>query len=196
MSEIRATDYFAIVPEFVLYADISANAVRLFAVLNRFANSQMKAWPSRKTLAEAMKVSTATIDRAKDELVEIGALTVTARISDLGDPTSNLYTLSMSRPGGPTNMPTSSPVRKGLLTLEERGLLKDDDLKRVRKNESQLGRSSLERIHGDKAGQVFGLVRLGRETDARDYIADQEPVIREWLEKVLADALSVAEGRS
>lgn len=184
MSEIRATEYFAIVPEFVIYGDISANAVRLFAVLHRYANSQLRAWPSRRTLAEAMRVSTATIDRAKDELVAIGALTVTSRTSDLGDPTSNLYTLLMAPSGASSASPASSQVMKGLLTGGGTGLLTGAVLKRDSKNERQSGMSSLERVHGDKAGQVAGLIRLGRQDEADAYIADQEPAIREWLQAV------------
>ena len=128
MAEIRATDYFAIVPEWVIYADISANAVRLYAVLNRFANGSGRAWPSRRTLADAMRVSTATVDRAKDELVTIGALIVEARTNAAGDPSSNLYTL-LTRPHD-TNAP-SSQVPKGMVTREGTGMGTGDALNRA-----------------------------------------------------------------
>ena len=55
MTEVRASDYFAIVPEWLLHAEISGNAVRLFAILHRYANSRLEAWPSRKTIAAAMR---------------------------------------------------------------------------------------------------------------------------------------------
>lgn len=126
MTEIRSTEYFAIVPEWVVHADISANAVRLYAVLNRFANSRGHAWPSRKTIAELMRVSVATIDRAKDELVELGALTVEARTTPSGDPSSNLYILHTHV----DKLGTPSPMREGLLTREGRGMVTGDDLKR------------------------------------------------------------------
>lgn len=137
MTEIRSTDYFAIVPEFVLYAPISSNAVRLYAILNRFANSQGRAWPSRKTLAELMQCSTATIDRAKDELVEIDALTVEHRTGPAGDPSSNLYTLK-----------TSSPVTKGTPKNEHRGGARDDALNRANMKQSQTSRSSTQKTCG------------------------------------------------
>lgn len=128
MTEIRADDYFAIIPEWVLLAEISSNAVRLYGILNRFANSRGHAWPSRKTIADQMRCSTATVDRAREELVDIGALTVMARTNDAGDPTSNLYIVH-TRP--------SSPVQKGLLTGEERGMVTGDDLIKASMNQSQ-----------------------------------------------------------
>jgi DNA-binding transcriptional MocR family regulator len=131
MTEIRSTDYFAIVPEFVIFAPISSNAVRLYAILNRFANSQGRAWPSRKTLAELMQCSTATIDRAKDELVEIDALTVEHRTGPAGDPSSNLYILK-----------TSSPVTKGSPKNEHRGGATGDALNKANMKQSQQSKSS------------------------------------------------------
>jgi hypothetical protein len=128
MTEIRSTDYFAIIPEYVLYADITSNAVRLYAILNRFANSNGHAWPSRKKLAELMQCSTATIDRAKDELVQIDALQVETRTSPAGDYTTNLYTLQV-RP--------SSQMIKGSRTREETGSPTNDELKRDIKKQSQ-----------------------------------------------------------
>ena len=139
MTEIRADDYFAIVPEWVLHADISGNAVRLYAILNRYANSNGHAWPSRKTIAAAMKCSTATVDRARDELVTIGALTVKQRLSDAGDPTSNLYILH-TRPVN--NHPPFSRVTKGMVTDGETGIPTDDELNRASMNESHSGTPS------------------------------------------------------
>lgn len=127
MTEIRVSEYFAIIPEWVLHADISANAVRLYGVLNRFANSRGHAWPSRKTIADLMGVSVATIDRAKEELVDLGALTIEPRTTPSGDPSSNLYILHISHV---ENSGPLSPMRQGLLTREGRGTPTDDDLKR------------------------------------------------------------------
>lgn len=135
MTNITSSDYFAIIPEFVLHADISANAVRLYGVLNRFANGYGRAWPSRNTLADIMRVSKATIDRAKDELVGIGALTVEPRTNPTGDPTSNLYILNI-RPF------ESSQARRGSPTGADRGSPTGDDLNRVSMKQSQKTNSS------------------------------------------------------
>ena len=131
MGEISSSDYFAIVPEYVLFSSVSPNAVRLFAVLNRYANKRGQAWPSRKTMAQLMDVSVATIDRAKDELVELGALTVENRQGPNGDPTTNIYTLVMS-----------SPMRKGTPTREETGTPTHDALMKANMKQSQIANSS------------------------------------------------------
>jgi ribosomal protein S10 len=131
VGEISSSDYFAIVPEYVLFSSVSPNAVRLFAVLNRYANKRGQAWPSRKTLAQLIDVSVATIDRAKDELVELGALTVENRQGPNGDPTTNIYTLVMS-----------SPMRKGTPTREGTGTPTHDALMKANMKQSQIANSS------------------------------------------------------
>lgn len=140
MTEIRSTEYFAIIPEWVLHADISSNAVRLYAVLNRFANSRGHAWPSRKTIADQMRVSVATVDRAKDELVDIGALTVEPRTTPSGDPSSNLYILHI---GYVDKKETLSPMRDGLLTREGRGIGTGDALIKDSMNQRKKAATSL-----------------------------------------------------
>ena len=128
MAVIRSEQYFAIIPEALLYdKQLSANAVRLYGILNRYANNQGKAWPSRKTLADQMALSVATVDRAKEELESAGWLTVEHRLSTSGDHTSNVYTLYT----------TSSPVMRGSPTVGATGSPTDDDLKRVNKKQSQ-----------------------------------------------------------
>lgn len=139
MSDIRADEYFAIVPEWVILADVSGNAVRLYALLNRFANSAGRAWPSRRTLAEMLRTSMATIDRAKDELVGVGALTVEHRKNPAGDPSSNLYTIHV-RPYGKT--PPSSHMRKGSPRDEGTGTPTGDALNRANRKQSQIAASS------------------------------------------------------
>jgi len=128
--KVQADGYFTIIPEWVLYADISASAVRVFGVLNRFANSNTgKCHPSRKSLAEKAKMSLATVDRAIGELVGIGAVVVRHRTSDSGDPTSNEYTLILNR--GTLNMMVPP------INFEGTGLLKSDNQTIISKNESQ-----------------------------------------------------------
>ena len=159
MTEVRSTEYFAIIPEWVIHADISSNAVRLYAVLNRFANSQGRAWPSRKTLADLMRTSTATVDRAKDELVAIAALTVEHRTGPAGDPSSNLYILH-----------TSSPVTKGTLKDGHRGMATRDALNRDNMKQSQQGKSSRLRTCQECLGMNRdndGLSRNWNEEDNR-----------------------------
>jgi hypothetical protein len=98
-SSIDSDNYFAIIPEWVLYSKISANAVRLYCVLRRRADKQSgKCHPSRKTLAKEMgSVSENTVDRAKDELINIGALKVFHRMNGK-EYTSNIYTVISNNP--------------------------------------------------------------------------------------------------
>lgn len=78
--EVVLDGYFAILPEWVLYAEISDRAVRLYAVLRRYAGDGLqKARPSRQKLADRMYTSLSSIDRALRELQAIGAVTVRNR---------------------------------------------------------------------------------------------------------------------
>jgi hypothetical protein len=86
-----ATDHFARVPESVLYADVSDRAVRLFAVIDRYAGDDGIAFPSRATLASRLRCSRDAIDRAVKELERAGAIEKVARFDEAGDPTTNLY---------------------------------------------------------------------------------------------------------
>lgn len=73
--------YYAVVPEWVLDADISAQAVRLYAVLRRYADQRtMHANPSRRTLADRLKAKDEkVVDRAIADLQRIGAVDVIPR---------------------------------------------------------------------------------------------------------------------
>lgn len=71
---------YAMVPEALLYDwRLSPQAVRLWGILERHANRERRAWPSRRRLAELMWSSTATVDRAARELEAHGWLTIERR---------------------------------------------------------------------------------------------------------------------
>lgn len=72
--------HFAIVPEWVIDADVSDCAYRLYSVLLRYGQSSGQRMPGRALLASRLKKkSTDTVDRAMKELVEIGAVVVERR---------------------------------------------------------------------------------------------------------------------
>jgi hypothetical protein len=106
--------YYAVIPEWVLDADISALAVRLYAALRRYADQRtMHAHPSRKTLATRLKVkSIRTVDGAIDELKSIGALSTFPRFTPAGDPDSNGYRLHR-HPASDAPKHESGPARGG-----------------------------------------------------------------------------------
>jgi hypothetical protein len=86
-------DRFAIVPEWLLDADVSDTAIRLYAVLLRYGQTSGARMPGRATLARRLhKKSTDSVDRAMRELVEIGAVDVQHRYAG-GQRLTNLYQL-------------------------------------------------------------------------------------------------------
>ena len=101
MSNIHTDLKFSIVPEWVIDSDVSDRAVRVYAVLARYADSEtLQAFPSRDTLARRVRCHWRSIDRAIQELVQLGAVTKTHRRD--GDAyKSNIYTLRRVQPGGP-----------------------------------------------------------------------------------------------
>lgn len=107
MSTITSdTGYWSVVPEWVLDAEVSDRAVRLYGVLGRYADTDGSAHPSRKVLAGRLRCSVDSIDRATKELEAIGALRVVPRYDDVGDRTSNEYVLCRVRPGSRTEAVT------------------------------------------------------------------------------------------
>lgn len=84
-----AEQKFAVVPEDVLYAEISANAVRLWAILERHSGIDGRCYPGRKRMAELMRVSEDTITRVKAELVKAELLEATERFDQDGRRTSD-----------------------------------------------------------------------------------------------------------
>lgn len=90
-------DRFAIVPEWLLDADVSDTAIRLYAVLLRYGQTSGARMPGRATLARRLhKKSTDSVDRAMRELVEIGAVHVQHRYAG-GQRLTNLYQLKAVR---------------------------------------------------------------------------------------------------
>lgn len=94
MSNPIASDIrFSIVPEWILDAEISDRAVRVYAILARYADSEtLQAFPSRETIAKRAFCHYKSVDRAIDELVKIKAIVKSHRRSGESYQ-SNLYTL-------------------------------------------------------------------------------------------------------
>lgn len=118
MTNIHTEVRFSIVPEWVIDAEITDRAVRVYALLARYADSEtLQAFPSRETLAKRAGCHWRSIDRAIDELVKLGAITKTHRRN--GDSyQSNVYTLR--RVLTQLSPPTDTAVQ-GVLTGESVG---------------------------------------------------------------------------
>jgi hypothetical protein len=105
---------WSIVPEWVLDADISDRAVRLYGVLGRYANANGSSYPGRGTLAKRLRCSVDSVDRAARELVAAGALEKSPRWTDDGDQTTNLCRLLYVAPVQyPGRTAAATPHRKG-----------------------------------------------------------------------------------
>ncbi|WP_080996758.1 helix-turn-helix domain-containing protein [Neomoorella thermoacetica] len=86
-----------------------AIVVRLY--LARCAGENRVAWPSLSNIAAHCGISRKTAKRAIDELIARGLLAKEARVTDLGDYTSNIYTLREPGPGEFTSMPSGEGGR-------------------------------------------------------------------------------------
>jgi len=159
---VNAQLYFAVLPEWVLYLPISANAVRVYCVLRRFADNQTgECFPSRRLLAMKARVSVQTLDRCVKELVEHHAITVRPRKNNAGDWSSNLYTV-MSYPQNFEGVAKKLGIP--LLTDDETGSPKTRARTRTNMNEKQeLRKYNLREQQNSSFGAV--LFHLGRTLD-------------------------------
>jgi len=127
---VEADNYFAIIPEWVLYSEMTSNAVRLYGALRRHADQTNQCFPSRRRLATLIGVSESTLDRAMKELVDFGAVEVTRRVTESGDFTSNQYLVRSVRG-------VASPVKPPGVMGEPTGGVTSDELTKAIVNESQ-----------------------------------------------------------
>lgn len=114
MSRIHGAAY-ATLPEWILDADLSDRAIRLWCILSRYATDEGRAWPGRPKLAERLRCSVNSLDRAVDELVSAEAMKVEPHYRSDGSRAANSYWLwpalppSTDTPPLPTHGGTPSP---------------------------------------------------------------------------------------
>lgn len=90
---------FEMAPHWVMrHEKITGNALRLYLQLRSYAGSKEIAWPSKKTLAKDLKVSTPTVEACLIILRDIGCIEITARFHADGRQTSNLYRVLWDEP--------------------------------------------------------------------------------------------------
>lgn len=111
---------FAVIPESVLYGEVSVNAKVLYAIFSRHADPEGRCYPGRKRLAELMRVSEDTIKRAKKELLDAELITCEERFDLDGRRTTDDVILHHARcTGAPDPRCTGAPTRTRA-TLNER----------------------------------------------------------------------------
>jgi len=109
---VTADIKFSIVPEWVIDSGCSDKALRLYVVLARYAdNDTLTAYPGRGTLAKRMGCHRASVDRAVEELVKLGAITKTVRVKD-GKYQSSLYTVRRIAPSRTHATTPVAPVQR------------------------------------------------------------------------------------
>lgn len=106
--------YYSIIPEALLDSAVSHIGVRLYGVLDRYAGANRLAYPSRKTLANRLQCSLSTLDRAIEELVSAGFLTVKPSYRSNGGKRPSLYILHTSPTESPAQTHTSSMTHGGM----------------------------------------------------------------------------------
>ena len=101
MNDYVDTDVkFSIIPEWIVVSPLSHKAVRVYAVLARYADSKtLQAWPSRATIANQSGCSIRTVDAAIDELVSYGAVEKERRVEN-NQYTSSMYVIRRAPRGG------------------------------------------------------------------------------------------------
>lgn len=82
---------FAMIPEWLLDADVNPRAVVLYGLLRRYADKCGHCQPSRRTLARRLRCTDRTVDGLLDDLLRVGAVTVTPCFDEAGDRAPNDY---------------------------------------------------------------------------------------------------------
>ena len=89
---------FEMVPHWLLHErTVSALGVRLYMILRQHTDARATCYPSRQRLAMLLGVSLPTLDRAREQLVECGAVCVTQRRADSLKWLSNVYHVHWNR---------------------------------------------------------------------------------------------------
>lgn len=158
---------FAIVPEWLI-GSVSANALKLFCVLARYANSDGRCWPSVATIAERLGATDRSIQRWMAELVEAGAVVKHPRTTELGDSDTNDYELRFADPRHrtPVSPPRVESVARGRDGTVARGRDRAVTLTRATRNESQSERENTHVCDPDNTRQRVR--RAARRVQAED----------------------------
>jgi len=152
MEEQITTDLrFSMIPHWLLATNVSNTALRLYAVLAKFADSETgQAFPGRTRLSKELDCSLKTVDRAVAELIELGAIRKVQRVKD-NYYQSSLYTVVRIDPASTVTRPRDiddatprherrdpvSPVTHRTITSELEPL-KQEPLNKIPKTEKRM----------------------------------------------------------
>jgi hypothetical protein len=112
---------FAIVPEWVIDAELSDAAFRLYSLLLRYGATSGQRMPSRRTLAERLHRSVDSVDRAMRELQSHRIVRVEHRQRG-GEHLTNRYHVRTSNPAHDRGLPSDpNPAHRPAAVPEEGG---------------------------------------------------------------------------
>lgn len=159
------SEQFAIVPVAVLDAEVSDGAVRLYAILRRYANSEGDAWPSIATLAERLRVDERTVKRRRKELVDAGLVVVDERFEN-GRQRSNFYRFPSLSTGGAQMSPQPGEGGHSRPPVGDTGVTQNES-HRTRTARSSTGSTIARAQVADHPSDLFlaGTGRVGRSGD-------------------------------
>jgi Helix-turn-helix domain len=110
---------YSIVYEWILYSGITGEAVKLYAVLQRFSNKEGEAWPGLVTIAERFGMGERSVQRYMSELTKIDAVRVESRVRANGSSRSSIYHLwPYEKPGFNTTDQTCQADEKEVNTTD------------------------------------------------------------------------------
>lgn len=112
---------FEMIPHWVLFHDdLTAQDVRTYACLTRYASMPKGAIPSHKTLADDARCSSSTARRSIERLVEAGAVEVENRGGRKGEAQRSNRYIVRNVPRPPEGTPLSTSEHPPLSTSEQR----------------------------------------------------------------------------
>ncbi|PZE23879.1 helix-turn-helix domain-containing protein [Curtobacterium sp. MCBD17_028] len=191
-ADVTADAYFAIVPEWVLDSGVSGNAVKLYAILRRYAdNATGEAHPSRRTLATRMGFSRPqSIDPIVQELVQASAVSTFERWTHAGDQDSNGYHVRTQAPHRVVRQSAPPVVRQSA-----RGVVRETAHK---PEPVELEPEELEgpRKRGSRLPESFAVDDVMRQwakvnAPSVDVVAETEIFREHWGSKAGRDAVKV-----
>lgn len=208
---MRAEDYFSIIPEYVLDAEISDGAYRLYGALAREVNTGTKVGFARlRDVAKRLRKSESSVRRHLDELVKAGLLLSQPQwTNDQGQfslknnpgwrQTMNMYTLKRVYPPSKSDRGTHSPVTDVVKSPEPKSpisvtsSLRDDTQKDHSRSEQVQNATNPGNLSGEQRRQLRqALQAVGKKISQGQSFWDDEPQELWWtflglMEDILPD---------
>lgn len=186
---------FVMVANWLVDEDISDRAFRLYAILQSYAGPGRHVFPARRKLADRLRTSLDSVDRAMKELVTAGAVTVLSRARVNGSQSSNEYVVhhesnaSRTRAAGGAarvRLPSGGGTRAAPTLINQRD--EQDRDQTVREGSALLDNKQSMTVNGQGNRATIDLPRAGHNPQAtvKQKRVDK-PLTDEQRAKIVAD---------